>query len=102
MPAGTSRWFGNKAAVRSTDGRLWFVAGRGVTVADPKALGAERPSDDTVRLEGALVDGRPLSAASTAVLPSAAVRVQIDYTVLYSSHVAAEAPLPVPARRIRP
>ncbi len=80
--AGTSRWFGNKAAVRSTDGRLWFVAGRGVTVADPKALGAERPSDDTVRLEGALVDGRPLSAASTAVLPSAAVRVQIDYTVL--------------------
>ena len=80
--AGTSRWFGNRAAVRSTDGRLWFVAGRGVTVADPRALAAERPSDDTVRLEGATVDGRPLSVALTALVPAGAVRVQIDYTVL--------------------
>jgi signal transduction histidine kinase/streptogramin lyase len=80
--AGTSRWFGNRAAVRAADGRLWFVAGRGVTVVDPQAVGAERPSDDQVRIEGAVVDGAPLSAASAQELPPGTVRVQIDYTVL--------------------
>lgn len=80
--AGTSRWFGNRTAVRAVDGRLWFVAGRGVTVVDPEALGAPPPSDDMVRIEGAVVDGAPLSAGSAQVLAPGTVRVQIDYTVL--------------------
>lgn len=80
--AGTMRWFGNRAAVRAGDGRLWFVAGRGVTVVDPQAVGAERPRDDKVRIEGAVVDGAPLSAASAQVLPPGTARVQVDYTVL--------------------
>jgi len=79
--AGTSRWFGSKTAARSVDGQLWFVAGRGVTVVDPEAL-AERPSDDTVHIEGAVVDGQRLSAASLQTLPPGTARIEIDYTVL--------------------
>ena len=80
--AGTSRWFGHKGAVRSADGQLWFVAGRGVTVVDPEALAADRPSDDTVHIEGAVADGQRLSAASAQTLGPGIARVQIDYTVL--------------------
>ena len=79
--AGTSRWFGNRAAVRSRDGRLWFVAGRGVTVVDPKAVLLERPADDTVRIEGVVIDGQPQSASAVRWLPAGTARVQVDYTV---------------------
>lgn len=80
--AGTSRWFGNRTAVRSADGRLWFVAGRGVTVVDPAAVGTGTPGDRTVRIEGAVADGRPLSTAELQALPPGTARVQIDYTIL--------------------
>lgn len=80
--AGTSRWFGSKAAVRSADGQLWFVSGRGVTVVDPEALAVERPSDDTVRIEGAVIDGQRVAADSPRTLQPGTTRVQIDYTVL--------------------
>jgi len=80
--AGTSRWFGSKAAVRASDGQLWFVAGRGVTVVDPEALVAERPSDEVVRIEGAVVDGQTLSEESARTLPPGTRRVGFDYTVL--------------------
>lgn len=80
--AGTSRWFGNRAAVRASDGRLWFVTGRGLTVVDPDALGDERTFTDRVRIEAAVVDGRLLSGASPQVLPHGTARIQIDYTVL--------------------
>ena len=79
--AGISRWFGNRAAVRSHDGRLWFVAGRGVTVVDPKAVLRERPADDTVRIEGVVIDGQPQSASAGQWLPAGTARVQVDYTV---------------------
>lgn len=80
--AGTSRWFGNRTAVRSTDGRLWFVAGRGITVVDPAAIAGGTPDERTVRIEGATVDGRALSTASAQALAPGPARVQIDYTVL--------------------
>jgi signal transduction histidine kinase/ligand-binding sensor domain-containing protein len=80
--AGTSRWFGSKAAVRSANGQLWFVAGRGVTVVDPETLAADRPSNDMVHIEGAVVDGQPLSPEAAETLRPGTARVQIDYTVL--------------------
>ena len=80
--AGTSRWFGNRAAARATDGRLWFVAGRGVTVLDPAALRETPSSSPAVRIEGALVDGRRLTAHERTSFPPRTTRLQIDYTVL--------------------
>ncbi|HUR36135.1 MAG TPA: two-component regulator propeller domain-containing protein [Vicinamibacterales bacterium] len=79
--AGTSRWFGSKAAARSMNGQLWFVAGRGVTVVDPEALAVDRPADDTVHIEGAVIDGQPISAESAQTLRPGTARVQIDFTV---------------------
>ena len=80
--AGTSRWFGSRAAVRAGDGRLWFVAGRGVTVVDPDALKDEALPVAAVRIESALVDGRRVAPGSTQVLPPRTARLQVDYTVL--------------------
>ena len=80
--AGTSRWFGHRAAVRATDGRLWFVAGRGVTVVDPDVLDHARKPAPAVRIEGAIVDGRRVAPAAVHALPPRSARLQIDYTVL--------------------
>jgi signal transduction histidine kinase/ligand-binding sensor domain-containing protein len=80
--AGTSRWFGSRAAVRSADGALWFVAGRGVTVVDATRLNDAVRSPERVRIEGAVVDGQPLPAAAPVELPPGTARVEIDYTVL--------------------
>lgn len=80
--AGTSRWFGNRAAVQSTDGRLWFVAGRGITVVDPDSLAEENPDEQAVRIESVLADGRSVPTAAVGVLAPGTARVQIDYTVV--------------------
>ncbi len=80
--AGTSRWFGNRAAVRAGDGRLWFVAGRGVTVVDSDALEDEELPIAAVRIESAFVDGRRVAPGSVQVLPPRTARLQVDYTVL--------------------
>ncbi len=80
--AGTSRWYGSRAAMRAKDGRLWFVAGRGVTVVDPQVLREEKTTTPTVRIEGALGDGRRLTAQTQASFPPRTSRVEIDYTVL--------------------
>ena len=78
--AGTSRWYGSRAAMRAKDGRLWFVAGRGVTVIDPQVLREEKSSSPAVRIEGAMGDGRRLTAQAS--FPPRTSRVEIDYTVL--------------------
>ncbi|MFN7916410.1 MAG: two-component regulator propeller domain-containing protein [Vicinamibacterales bacterium] len=80
--AGTSRWFGHRAAVRSMDGHLWFVAGRGITVVDPASIGGESPEDQAVRIEGALADGRSIAVAPAQSIEPGTARVQIDYTVI--------------------
>lgn len=79
--AGTSRWFGNRTAVRAGDGRLWFVSGRGVTVVDSAALDDETfPA--AARIESALVDGRRIAPVLMQALPPRTVRLQVEYTVL--------------------
>ncbi len=80
--AGTSRWFGNRAAVQAADGRLWFVAGRGVTIVDPAVLVHDGASEASVRIEGAVVDGRRLAPRAGSALPPRTARVQVEYTAL--------------------
>ena len=99
--AGTSRWFGNRAAMRAKDGRLWFVAGRGVTVVDPQVLARRERATPEVRIEGAVVDGAPRSTATEASFPPRHRRVEIDYTVLNLTS-ALKTPLPLSSRRLRP
>ncbi len=80
--AGMSRWFGHRSAVRANADRLWFVAGRGVTVVDAAALVSDTPPASALRIEGAVADGRRVATDAAAVLPARTARLQIDYTAL--------------------
>ena len=80
--AGTPRWFGNRAAVRTKDGRLWFLAGRGVTVIDPHTLPTGPAPPVRVRIEGVVADDRRIPVVPRLTLPARTTRLQIDYAVL--------------------
>ena len=81
--AGTPRWFGNRSAVRAKDGRLWFVAGRGITVIDPNALDEEvEAAPVPVRIEGVVADDRRLAATPQMSFAPRTTRLEVDYTVL--------------------
>ncbi len=80
--AGTPRWFGAQAAVRSKDGHLWFVSGRGITVIDPDAVPDEPPSPLPVRIEDVLVDGTRVDRHPRAQLRPQLSSLEIDYTIL--------------------
>lgn len=80
--AGTPRWFGNRAAVRTRDGRLWFLAGRGVTMIDPHTLPMGPAPPVRVHIEGVVADERRIPATPRLTLPARTARVQIDYAVL--------------------
>jgi signal transduction histidine kinase/ligand-binding sensor domain-containing protein len=80
--AGTPRWFGNRSAVRARDGRLWFVAGRGITVIDPDDLGEVKIDRFPVRIEAVAADDLRFAVAANLALAPRTTRVEIDYTVL--------------------
>ncbi len=71
----------NRRAVRSADGRLWFVTGRGLTVLDPDALNTTTPIGD-VRIDHVLSDGVRRRPDQGLVLPSGTNRVEFEYTVV--------------------
>lgn len=71
----------NRGAVRTADGRLWFVTTRGVTIFDPHVLG-ERSATAPVRFEGATADDRRIAPGSDMTLPAGTRRLAIDYTVV--------------------
>jgi signal transduction histidine kinase/ligand-binding sensor domain-containing protein len=68
-------------AVRSADGRLWFVTGNGVTVVDPQRLSATRPPVP-VRIERVYANGRSFRPTGPFTLPPRTTSLQIDYTAL--------------------
>ena len=71
----------NRRAIRSQDGRLWFVTGRGLTVIDPAALQTvEAPSD--VRLEGVLLNGTRLRPEAGLALAAGTNRLELEYTAI--------------------
>ncbi|MBI4485936.1 MAG: hypothetical protein HY655_07990, partial [Acidobacteria bacterium] len=73
--------FGYPNAVRSADGRLWFVTSNGVMVVDPWRLSAPRPAPP-VRIERVNANGHSFQPAGPFELPPRTMGLQIDYTAL--------------------
>jgi ligand-binding sensor domain-containing protein len=72
---------GSRGAVRSPDGRLWFVTSSGVTIADPRNLG-DAPAAPSVRIESVAADARTFDPASSLQLPARTSHLQIGFTAL--------------------
>ena len=73
--------FGNPTEARLSDGRLWFVTGRGLSAFDPRTLKASaRPT--VAHIEHVDIDGRPAAFDGTVQVPAGTTRVAIDYSVL--------------------
>ena len=68
---------------RAADGRIWFVRGGALTVADPRAFGGwPRPIPAPVRIERATTEERRFAADNGLELPAGTKRVEIDYTTV--------------------
>jgi ligand-binding sensor domain-containing protein/uncharacterized membrane protein YphA (DoxX/SURF4 family) len=76
LPRGTT-----PRAAKTSDGRLWFIAGEGVAVVDPRHI-ARNMVPPPVHVEQIAVDGKAIDASRTASLPPTLERLQIDYTAL--------------------
>ncbi|MEZ5288919.1 MAG: two-component regulator propeller domain-containing protein [Vicinamibacterales bacterium] len=85
-------------AVRSTDGRLWFVTANGVTVLDPERLSPTRPAPP-VRIERITANGRTYESSGPVVLPAGTTHLQIEYGAGVLLSPARRVPLP--ARGVR-
>ena len=74
--------FGNRNVAKASDGRIWFVTGRGFNVVSPRALkGMAKPV--TVGLENVTVDDEALDlSASAFTLGQGSERLQIDYAAV--------------------
>ncbi|HUR34971.1 MAG TPA: two-component regulator propeller domain-containing protein [Vicinamibacterales bacterium] len=73
----------NRRAIRSDDGRLWFVTGRGLTIIDPAELG-EDDVPHPVRVEGVLANGArvTMTPGSTLSLPAGTNRLEVEYSAI--------------------
>lgn len=80
--AGNPRWFGSRSAARARDGRLWFVAGRGISVIDPKEFGDVDVAPRPARIEGVVADNQELPATPGLRFPPGTTRLEIEYTAL--------------------
>ena len=67
---------GDRNAVKASDGTLWFVTSRGITVADPRRLAPQRPMP-FVAIDEALADDVRLEGAE---LPPGTSKVEILFT----------------------
>ncbi len=67
---------GDRNAVRATDGTLWFMTSRGISVADPRRLRRERPAPlvaiDEIRVDDVRLEGTEL--------PPGTSKLEIDFT----------------------
>jgi len=79
--AGNPRWYGGRGAVRASDGRLWFVTSRGVTVVDPGDPLEEDPPEP-LRIGAAVVDGERIAPHPERVLGPGVRTLAIDYSAL--------------------
>ncbi len=77
---GTTRWGGQRSAVRTSDGLLWFVTARGLTIVDPGVL---RPTRETapIELEEVSVNNQPVTPRAQTALPAGMKRLEIGYTL---------------------
>jgi signal transduction histidine kinase/ligand-binding sensor domain-containing protein len=80
--AGVIFGVGNGGAARASNGRLFFVTGRGVTTVDPQAVDdAIRPPQSPVRIERVIADDQRFDAGPKASLPAGTAHLRIDYTI---------------------
>ncbi|MBI4263431.1 MAG: ATP-binding protein [Acidobacteria bacterium] len=79
--AGPPRLLGDRASVRSADGRLWYVTGRGLTLVRPaehlEQSPGPRPQVVTISVDGQQAD--PLRVSS---LGAGTSRLEIEYSAL--------------------
>jgi signal transduction histidine kinase/ligand-binding sensor domain-containing protein len=71
----------NRRTARASDGRLWFVTGRGLTIIRPEDL-PETEHSGLVRIESVVVNDRRFSSADLTRLPADTSRLVINYTAL--------------------
>jgi hypothetical protein len=69
------------SGVRAADGRLWFATSRGLAVVDPGRLGPEVPAPP-VRIDVAVLDGRPLDVGDRLEVPPGTARVALRFGAL--------------------
>jgi ligand-binding sensor domain-containing protein/two-component sensor histidine kinase len=73
---------GRATAARAADGSLWFAIGGSLNVVDPRHVADDEPPEMVAQIATATVDDRLVTPGSTAALPAATRKVQIDYTAL--------------------
>jgi signal transduction histidine kinase/ligand-binding sensor domain-containing protein len=72
---------GSRNAVKTADGRLWFVTAKGLTIVDPKLVNAA-PPPARVSIEAVIADGRRQTVGDSVVLPSRTDTIDIKYSAL--------------------
>lgn len=77
--AGFPAALGDRNAIRAGDGSLWFVTSRGLSVVQPRALQAGRPTPP-IWVDAVSADDRMITAGALASLPPGTKKLQIDYT----------------------
>jgi ligand-binding sensor domain-containing protein/two-component sensor histidine kinase len=72
---------GRRSALRSSDGRLWFITSSGVTIVDPRTIGPD-PAPVSVRVESIAADTRAFNIAGPLQLPASTSHLQIGFSAL--------------------
>jgi ligand-binding sensor domain-containing protein/two-component sensor histidine kinase len=72
---------GRRSALRSPDGRLWFITSSGVTIVDPRSIGPD-PAPPSVRIESVAADTRAFDPGGPLQLPASTSHLQIGFTAL--------------------
>ena len=88
LPGGTQALSPYPTAVQGTDGRIWFVATRGVAWIDPKETRRRNVVPPPVEIEGITANGKPYDASNELRLAPHVHDLAIDYTAL--SYLAPE------------
>jgi len=71
----------NRRVVRASDGRLWFVTSRGLSVVNPRAF-RDLPARHPITVEYVTADESRLKATSGLHLPARTTRLEIGYSEL--------------------
>jgi ligand-binding sensor domain-containing protein/signal transduction histidine kinase len=72
---------GSRTAALGSDGRLWFATSGGVTVVDPRNIGASRPPVP-VQIEAVLADAKRFDPVTNLRLPARTSHLQFAFTAL--------------------
>ncbi len=79
--AGSPRWFGNSTAAKSSDGRLWFLSGRGVSIIDPSTLRPPPNVPSQIRIDEVLASGQEVAGTSGALSLPQRERLEFRYSL---------------------